>query len=363
MNASHKEKARTMKTFGVIAALAAGLALQAQAVEETVLGYLNNGITVPSNTDVIASAPFTGTPAFDGTVSSGTANSLTISGASFTANQYQNLSHVRLRSGVDNGLWTTIVSNNATTVFTADDVSTVVAGDSIEIVAHQTLGSVFPATLANVAFVPSTGPTVPLRKTTVQLISSPTTIGINRAPGSGGVFYFYNGHWRKTTDGTGTINYDNTVLVPQQYYVIRNGGGVSQALQVLTAGAVNPPTIATYTVRSTAQNDNPLATGRPLDLSLPDLGIGGSSAFVDSTGTGVAFRRDAIYLFNNSATGQNKAPGSGGTFFRLTDGTWHSTASGTPDVTTNLLLGAGTGFVIRKYTNAVTQAEVWAETN
>ena len=311
---------------------------------------------------MIASLPFSGAPATSGIVSAGTANSLTITDAAFTTDQYRDRYYVRIRSGVDNGLWTTIVSNTATTLFTADDVTTVVAGDAIEIVNHQTLDSVFPAALANILFVPSTATSVAGRKTTIHLIGPPPTIGINRAPGSGGTFFYYSGKWRNTT--ATSVDAGTTILIPQQYYIIRNGGGASQTLQVLTAGAVNPSTIATYTERggsAQGQNDNPLATGRPMDLSLNDLGLGGSSAFVDSLSTSLLDRRDTVWLFDNTRTGINRSPGSGGIYFRYA-GTWRRTTAPGVDVSTNLILQAGAGFVVRKSTNSVQQTEVWAET-
>jgi uncharacterized protein (TIGR02597 family) len=101
---------------------------------------------------------------------------------------------------------------------------------------------------------------------------------------------------------------------------------------------------------STSETDNFVAITRPIDVRLDQLGLGSSSgassAFVASTGNFPNQRGDTLLVFDNALALQNKAPSST-YFFRSTDNTWRSTASGFP-LADAVSLKSSEGFVIRK---------------
>jgi uncharacterized protein (TIGR02597 family) len=85
---------------------------------------------------------------------------------------------------------------------------------------------------------------------------------------------------------------------------------------------------------------------RPVDTTLNNLNLGGTAAFVTSTSTLAAGRRDQLLVFSNASVGQNKAPA---TTYYYNGGIWKKNGAGNTDFGTDII-PAGVGFIIRKYT-------------
>jgi uncharacterized protein (TIGR02597 family) len=103
-----------------------------------------------------------------------------------------------------------------------------------------------------------------------------------------------------------------------------------------------------------------VSMSRPVDTSIRNLGLVQSGAFLPSTSTTIAGRRDQLLVFDNAAVGMNKAASA--TYFYVgtaESGTWRSAASPNVDVS-NVLIPAGSGIVIRKYGSGLTSmSQFW----
>ncbi len=125
-----------------------------------------------------------------------------------------------------------------------------------------------------------------------------------------------------------------------------------------TLGDVPKGQLAT-TVRKSAvaQNDAPVSTDRPVPMSLAELDLIGTAAFVGSASGSAspAVRKDQILIPDNTVAGANKAPGGAGTYFYRTDlGFWVRTTATSTDVSTNKVIQPGQAFWIRSATNSTT---------
>lgn len=320
------------------------------------VGY--NYIDVPPSSDLVMAIPFRTEKLFEGTVSSVGPSSITVAGTPFTPGEYVNLFYVRFTSGAKNGQWATITANTANTLTLSYDTTGVAPGDAFQIEAHWTLGTAFPAWLEGTSFINSAGTLPAARRTEVRLVTDLTT-ALNRAPGGAGIYFFgthqTNGFWRSSSAPSANAN--NTVLNPMQYIVVRNQN-TNTTLRVFTLGEVEEGKVGTRVRRDSVDNDNPLSSGRPVPVSLAELGLAGTSAFTSSPNASPVNRRDEIRLFANTAAGINKSAGAGGIYFHRSDlNIWVSSASPAVDVSNVKLIQPSEGFVIRRKGGTPVNAE------
>lgn len=343
-----------MKTLSfslLAAALATGAAFAATAYT-TPVGY--NTVACPSNSDTVCSVPLSNSITFAGTTgvpvdnANGT-HTMVLSGNPNLDQSVKVTYYVKFNNGTHDGEVYQITDKTLGATIVVDDLdnnlTNVAAGTLVEVVKFWTLETLFPD--GNTTIVPSTGTFPNQRKTTILI---PTTLvgGINVAPQQ---TFFYNNattNWRSTASGFPVS--DDLILWPDTYFLIRHDP-TSGPTNFVPAGLVdeNNFTVALFTSAST-ETDNFVAIPRPIEVRLDDLGLGdangASPAFVASTGNFPNQRGDTLLVFNNATALQNKAPSST-YFFRNTDNTWRSTASGFPlaDAT---LLNPSEGFIIRK---------------
>ena len=175
-----------------------GTLASAQTVATDPVGFVQPYATSPNmlaSSDTAVSLPFTRPPEFVGATTAATANTLTVSGSPWTANQfvYQSTPSQHNTYFVLIGPHSSTnpkegrmyqITGNTTNQLTVnnggDDISTVAATTQILVIPYHTMNSVFPASDANVSFVPSTNFLLG-RKTTV-LIPNYSATGINQAP-------------------------------------------------------------------------------------------------------------------------------------------------------------------------------------
>jgi uncharacterized protein (TIGR02597 family) len=270
---------------------------------------------------------------------------------------------VKFSTGTDAGKWFAITANDATTL-TLDlngDTLTAVAGNTLEVIKFWTLAELFdpaaattdPLTTPN-AIVASTSTLASGRRTEI-LIPNFAGVGTNLAPTT---FYYVNaGIWKKS--GAGNTSFNNDQLWPDSYFIIRNPVTVTTATKYTITGEVEMNAFAVgLGTQATIKQDNFIALPRPINVTFNQLGLGGTSAFVESTSTLASGRRDEVLTFDNAAAARNKAPSA---FYYRHAGIWKKSGSGNTDVGTDVIPG-GFGFIVRKYQSGTGSTQTWSNT-
>jgi uncharacterized protein (TIGR02597 family) len=343
----------------LIAVLANGLLLgnfvTAQTVATDPVGFVQPftgptpGPNCLANSDTKISIPFTRPPEFVGATSAATANTLTVSGAPWTANQFVYAAGTQPKTyfvligphsstNPKEGRIYQITGNttNQLTVNNGgDDLSGVAATTQILVVPYHTLASVFPASDAGVSYIASSNPAV---HPTEILIPNYAGVGTNLATAA--TYFYFNGHWRKAGD-PGFPSRDDDALPNGGYFTVRNAG---TATTMTTLGSVltKKATIPLVT-RAAGQQDNFVSVIRPVDVALSNLGLITSGAFQASTNAAV--HTDELLVFAHTPAVQNRSASA--TYFYF-NSHWRKVGDpGFPDRDADVI-SAGDGFVIRK---------------
>ncbi len=332
-----------MKATAMVALALTALAGPSIGEQPTVLGY--NKIVVPKDADVIVSVPFVNKAEATFTVNGTGGNSVSVTGLAadtFEAGTYV----VRFTSGDATGFWSTI-SANPVGALTLEDTSfyaKIAIGDEFKVYKHQTLGQVFPDRLESLSFVSSVKhPTFPIIETykTQVLVFAGAPSGINKAPQA--TYFYYNNAWRKFGDLA--TNYDDTILRPDSYFIVRNENHDDQLIY-LPDGIVSTVPVAKELV-SGLENDV-LVGGRAVPVKLRELGLGGTDAFEDSvkhpTFPIIETYGDLLLVFSKTGSVLNRAPTA--TYFHY-NGAWRKFG----DLNTNYdnaVIGASEGYIVRK---------------
>lgn len=336
------------------------------------LGFVT--ITCPANSDTIVGLPMRQNADFVGTISgapeilttiidpgppeitepSGEAR-VTVSGTpAFTVDQYAGSYYIKFKdsdpAAAGDGQWFAITENTADTItvdLNGGDIDAV-SGAAFEVLKFWTLDELFPpgdsttdpATTGN-AIVASTGQLSFQRRTEI-LLPDLTTEGINLAPSQ--IFYVHSGIWKK--QGGGTDNFGSTQLWPDVYLIIRHPVAVTSATSYTITGEVEMGSLdIPLTTSSTGPQDNFIALPRPVDVTLDQLNLGNTPAFVSSVGQLSFQRRDELYVFDNTAQLNNKSPSA---IYYYHDLKWKKQGGGIADFGSDVI-PAGAGFFIRKY--------------
>lgn len=323
---------------GAMAALALlALAGPSIAASPTVAGY--NRLTVPGNSDAFVSLPFAAGVEGTFTVSGAPdqANGIAVAGAAFDADEYKDMYYIRVVTGQAAGRWATISGNTATNLTLADNgfLGQLVDGDSFKILKHQTVGSVFPDKLEGKSFEPSLN--VFSLGTTI-LVPNASAVGINKSPAA--IHYYLDGAWRQVGKPS-TQSFDDAVLSPDSYFIVRNGG--DEELTVLLSGAANTAVLSRSIPVASTSNDVPAGTGRPTPVTLKELGLGGTTAF-KTTDSIFAFK-DKLFVYDNAATGINKPPAA---IYFYSGGAWRKVGASLTESFDDEVLPAGAALLIRK---------------
>ena len=303
-----------------------------------------NKYTVQPNSDVLVTLPFTRNVAGTYAVTGKTASAINVA-ATLTTDQYKDVYYVRFTSGSAVGRWSTITTNSASalTLGDASFLGDVATGDTFNVYPHHTLSSVFPDSMEGVSFLK----TPMFVRNTEIIIPSTTGAAINRSGAE--IYYFAGDRWTMVGGGF-TNNSDDVVLSPQEYFIIRNNDA-SKTLTFVTTGKVEAAALARSVAREGTQNDVIACTGRPTQITLSELNLGGSAAFATTLGF---IRSDELLVFDNSTVGKNK---SASAIYFFQGDHWRKVGGGLASFD-NELLPAGAALVIRKAANAGT-AVTW----
>jgi uncharacterized protein (TIGR02597 family) len=316
--------------------------------------------TVPANTDTLVS-PALGRPvAWSGAVNTVSAGRLAVASAPGWAadqfvptNSHPDTFYVRILSGALRGHYFTIASNDATSVLLDNagfDLSAVKPGDSVEIAPYWTLGTLYPSSMANSSFTPSSSA---LFRQTELYFYDVSGVGINRAPSK--TYYYCNGAWRQVGASI-TTSFNNAVILPDTYFLQRNKG---KATALTESGRVLKSAVATVIEGGTSlQQDNFIALPFPVGVTLRQTALFESGAFKPTVSA--SSHEDELLVFDDTATGINRSPNA--IYFYFDNG-WRKTGAAlTEDFSDSVILAAGHGFVVRKA--AGSSAQMWTyETN
>ncbi len=353
----------------VASMLVAAASLHAQTTATTdPVGFMT--IDTPVGSDTIIAAPLTKAPVFQGGVTTLSNFTLTFDPSPGFGSLTTTPHYVQAAGGDQAGIIFDVASNTSNSITLVDNgisPTGLTNGTSVKVVPYWTLGELYPAADQNVAFTPS-GTTGGNRRTQI-LTPNVVGTGINRAP-TATYFFVTNAsdptnpavsYWRSTA--TGTTNVNNTAILPDSYFIVRNPTNAATNLKTTVAGNVNVgATVVQLDSTSGAPNDNYVSLGRPVDITLNDLGLIASGAFMPSGGFTGGARRDLLLLINNATIGTNKAPST--TYYYVSAGPtnqWASTATGTNNVGTNVI-PAAIGYIIRKASNNATGSQFWTNT-
>lgn len=337
--------------------VAAGISANAQTTVATdPVGFMT--MDLPVGSDTIVAAPLTKSPVFQGAVTSRNGYVLTSTGANF-GNLTSSPHYVQPTSGSQAGMIFDVASNTADTITLVDngvEPTGLDASAQFKVVPYWTLGELFPLSAQGASFTASANTLATGRRTQI-LFPNTTGTGINRAP-SATYFFVTNTFWRSTSASTTDAN--NTPILPDSYFIVRNPTNAQTGLKLTVSGSVstNPMTVQLDRIAS-GPNDNYVSLGRPVDITLNNLGLITSGAFAQSLNTLATGRRDQLLVFNNSASGINKAPSA--TYFYVTNSGWRSTAAPSTDAG-NTVIPAAVGYVIRKATNGTSGSQFWSNT-
>ena len=300
-------------------------------------------LSAPANTDTPVSPSFGRPPVWRGLLTAVSGNVLTIAGTpGWTVNHYAPVTeiyYVRLMTGTLAGHYFVVATNTANTV-TVDnaglDLSVITAGNQAELAPFWTLGTFYPASYANVSFVPSASP---LARQTEILFYDPAGTGVNRSPTE--TYYFYNAAWRKVGASVAT-SYNTKVLLPDTYFLHRNK---VTATTLTVGGRLFTSKLTTVVeARSATQQDNYVTMAHPAQVSLRNTGLVSSGAF--STSLSPLSRTDQLFVFNPAQTGFNRSASA--TYYYYNSGWRKVGAAVTVDFSDSVFLTPGSGFIIRK---------------
>lgn len=332
------------------------------ALNTAPVGFIN--LSAPAGSDVLVSLSFTRPSVYSGTVGGLSGAVITAAGSpGWTVNRWvQSLPsqpdtyYVQFKSGSAAGRFYSVVANTANTV-TIDwngETPAAAVSDTFVLIPYWTLGTLYPASQAGTAFTASSSDTV--HGTEILLPASAATAGINLSASA--TFYFFGGSWRKV-GASPSASFDATVVAPNGYLIQRNRGA---ATTVSVYGGVPTGVISTLLSAQGggAQQDNAVALPFPGTVTLDDSNLRGSGAFRASTSP--FFHTDELYVFDNTASGINKAAVA---VYYYYNGAWRK--AGAP-VTTNFgptaVFVPGTGVMVRKGgTGAAAATAYWTYTS
>jgi uncharacterized protein (TIGR02597 family) len=344
-----------MKTYlsysFILAAAACGLAT-GQTAYTTPVGYVSQTCLPASDTIVglplriaagaagaLASSP-------DLVTTPGSAVLTLLGTPGLTANAFQGTHFVKFTSGGSEGKFYTVSSNTVSTITIALNGDTLAAltGNTLIVSKFWTLGELFvpaasttdPATTGNAVVVTSQI----LAKKTEILLPNVSAVGVN--PSSIGIYFVLNGAWRKNGASL-TTSFDNTQLWPDKYFTIRQPA-LASATTYTVSGEVELGKMGINLVtQNSVKQDNVVSIPRPVDVTLNQLALGGTAAFMTTTST--LAKNDELLVFDNALAKKNR---SASAIYFYYSGAWRKTGAPiTTDFGTDTIK-AGAGFIVRK---------------
>lgn len=341
-------------------------------------------VSVPVENEVVGAFELTAGPA---------GNTVDLDNATnFTTDQFKGTHYARFTSGNLEGQWFTIIANGTdslelgtraggldpVSVSTPANLAGAVDGDTLVIVKFWTMGTLFPPTLKGITFDATTGGSLADRTTQVLIpnVTDPQFANSFTGQGKSALTTLIFVDVAQTTGwfDTSFKPQDDFVLPPNFSFIIRNTGRdaptTDDAATVADEGsndlvyapAGDFPNLVTVTPLKTASGGNDVAVGVSslFPVKLSDLELGGTSAFVDTTGAQLADRGDQILFFDPAVAQVGKSASETFVFVNLGQTTgWFDTGFQTPR--DDFEIPAGVGIIVRKV-GAPAGVDEWEQT-
>jgi len=333
-----------MKTNLVVGLIVSSLGaiLNAQsAVSTDPVGFVT--VTVPANSDAVLAVPLYRSAAFKGKIQAISGSTLTVAGnPAWAANQFvqalpgqTDTFAVLIATGAKEGLIAKVTANSTHQLtielpvgenlagIKTNDADGAGEGDDLDVMPYWT-----PSTLLSAATPNGT-----------ELFAfDNTTVGTNVSPTS--LLQFFSGFgWYNTISFT---DQSHRPLLFGTSLILRNNAAA--AFSVSIVGSV-PMSAHRYTLRILAANrvqDQSIGFSSPVPEPLANLNLGAQNF-------------DELFLFDNAATGKNKAPSQLLLHF---GGRWYNSIN-FADVTDQVVLQPGSGMIYRLAAAGQTTQFVW----
>jgi uncharacterized protein (TIGR02597 family) len=261
-------------------------------------------------------------------------------GAPLLTNQYQAAAdtyYAMVTAGDWAGLFFTVTANTATTLEIQTGSlpnSTATSVRSIEVRPYWSLETLFPASVADVSFIPTTDPMA----IKTQIVLSPVTVVAGELPQAVGEAFYFNSTasaWVSPTDPSTDMG--KTLVAPGRYLYWQNTSTGSYPLDVVIAG-----TVLTAPLRQNLYSDatdtlfTAFALPRSSDYKLSQLGLNDVN-FTPSLSQGLSDRNDVLVVDDGFG-------GVAGAYYRYQK-KWYSVSSPLP---VDPVLPAGTAYGVLK---------------
>jgi uncharacterized protein (TIGR02597 family) len=295
-------------------------------------------VTVPANSDAIMGAPLERASVFTGAVASISTNVITLQGTpSWTAGQFVQNSPtqndtfaIKMGSGSKEGMVLKVTANGTGSLTVAvgstaaDDLSGIVAGDSLDVFPLWTPSTIFSGTIPD---------------NTEFYLYDNTASGENPAP-SEPLTYFTGFGWFDT------VNYNDQShrsILPGTGFILRNVQGSPLTLSMVGAVPMSKNRVVIRTLAANTAQDQRITYSSPVPETLNNMNLGAADY-------------DEMYLFDNTTSGINKPP----TPLVFASGRWYNSVT-FADVTDTTTIQPGSSFIYRKAATATPSAFVWSD--
>lgn len=280
--------------------------------------------------------------------------SLTVSVPALTSTSGLTATDSAASANPNEGRLYTITANDTQSItvnLNGDTISAVAAGTQITIIPYWTLATLFPASTSGTAFTPTTSL---FSLKTELLIPNYAGTGINNSASQ--IYYFYNGAWRLFGD-LSTNDHSNDVLQPNTYFILRNPASAAASTLTVQGNVAMQRLAVPLATLNGSKQDNEVGILRGADVNLNNTGLIQSGAF--TTTTSLFSLQDQLLVFSNSTPGLNKSATS---IYYYYNSAWRLFGDlNTNDHGTDVL-PAGSGFIIRKASNASATTAFWQGT-
>lgn len=383
------------------------LALQclplANAVETEPVGFVT--VELAGNSDSYVYIPFKRPPAFVGAAASltnngvydvgepftdnnpangvhdaaeaftDTNNVITLAGTpGFTANQFvysagvqSNRYYVFLKAGTRIGMYYTVVGNDTGSVtvdLAGDDIAAanaITTSTTLEVIPYDTLGTIFPS---GAGVHPSTSHAGAARQSEI-LLPDQTTPGKNLAFSDS--YYYYSGTagvgpgWRKA--GAAGVLATDTILLPDTFFAVRHN--IATPTSLTFTGSVQMSQLSTPVglISGSLEQDNAVALPFATEMTLAQLKLYESGAFVGSSSHAGGSRQDEVLVWDNSVVGKNKAADASYYYYTGSAGVgpgWRKAGVAGALANDDVVIGPNKGIVIRKKPTGSPGTVIWS---
>ncbi len=311
-------------------------------------------LSIAGASDTRISLPYQQAPVDSGGVTAISANSLTLSGKSWSSNQFAYKAgqqpqtyYAEFFTGALQGAFYTIIANDGDTLVLdtkGDDLTNhplgeIASGDLVKVTPYWTVAGVFGATQSDLILDPRTSPI--FAKDDVLLFDN-NLPGSNKAPST--TLYFLVGKgWTSVaapSDSTADV-----VIPPGSVMVVRRRNTAPAAL--VNMGLYGPQRRAIYVhgATATSANDQYVSLALPEPLTLNEANLAG--AVVKASANSV-FRNDEVLVWRNNTPGFN-TPANTTLFYQTASG-WLQVGNSDP-IGDSFLLQPGEAIIIRKKQN------------